>query len=142
MNNRLTIVLISILLLVFSVFFCCCGIDTSNIAGSASQVYQEEEPQDETEDEFVDENDYEDTDINENDETSESEEQASEELDEVSEDEEGPVITYVLNTNTMKFHYPDCRSVKQMKDKNKLIEETTREDLISRGYDPCGNCNP
>ena len=50
MNNRLTIVLISILLLVFSVFFCCCGIDTSNIAGSASQVYQEEEPQDETED--------------------------------------------------------------------------------------------
>ena len=57
-------------------------------------------------------------------------------------DEEGPAITYVLNTNTMRFHYPDCRSVKQMKDKNKLIEETTREDLIERGYDPCGNCNP
>ena len=69
----------------------------------------------------------------------------SEEPEEVIEDsdyEDGTTITYVLNTNTMKFHYPDCRSVKQMKDKNKLIEETTREDLISRGYDPCGNCNP
>ena len=137
-NNRITIVLISILLLAFTIFFCCCGIDTSNIAGSASQVYQEEE----TEDESVDENDYEDTEIFENDDSSESEEQASEELNEVSEDEEGTAITYVLNTNTGKFHYPDCYSVKQMKDKNKLIEETTREDLISRGYDPCGNCNP
>ena len=26
--------------------------------------------------------------------------------------------------------------------KNKLIEETTREALIERGYDPCGNCHP
>ena len=68
----------------------------------------------------------------------------SEELyeDEDAEDEEGPVITYVLNTNTGKFHYPDCNSVKLMKEKNKLIEETTREDLIERGYDPCGNCHP
>lgn len=27
--------------------------------------------------------------------------------------------TYVLNTNTKKFHIPTCRSVKQMKDKKK-----------------------
>ena len=131
MNKRLSLILISILLLSFTVFFCCCGIDTSTVAGSASQVVQ----QDETEDEVTDEFDDEDPD-----DSLESEE--PEEVIEDSGDADGTTITYVLNTNTKKFHYPDCKSVKQMKDKNKLIEETTREDLIKRGYDPCGNCNP
>ena len=49
---------------------------------------------------------------------------------------------YVLNTNTMKFHYPECRSVKQMNDKNRQDVEATRDELIARGYEPCGNCNP
>lgn len=95
-------------------------------------------------DENADEYDGEDSDFDDDDNPLESDDIDSEELDEDEDagDEEGPAITYVLNTNTMKFHYPDCRSVKQMKDKNRLIEETTREDLIERGYDPCGNCNP
>ena len=50
--------------------------------------------------------------------------------------------TYVLNMNTRKFHYPDCNSVKQMKDKNKEVVEKTRDEVISMGYDPCGNCHP
>ena len=131
MNKRLLLILISVLLLTFTVFFCCCGIDTSTVAGSASQVAQ----QDDTEDEATDE--YDDEDL---DDSIESEE--PEEVIEDSDYEDGTTITYVLNTNTKKFHYPDCKSVKQMKDKNKLIEETTREDLIERGYDPCGNCHP
>lgn len=49
---------------------------------------------------------------------------------------------YVLNTNTMKFHYPDCRSVNQMSDENRQDVEATREEIIARGYEPCGNCNP
>lgn len=49
---------------------------------------------------------------------------------------------YVLNTNTKKFHYPDCKSVKQMKDKNKSFYEGTRSSVIAMGYDPCGNCHP
>lgn len=49
---------------------------------------------------------------------------------------------YVLNTNTMKFHYPDCHSVKQMSDKNRQDVKATRDELIARGYEPCGNCNP
>ena len=53
-----------------------------------------------------------------------------------------PVLTYVLNTNTRKFHYPDCNSVKQMKDKNKSEVEGTRDEVIAMGYDPCGNCHP
>ena len=50
--------------------------------------------------------------------------------------------TYVINTNTKKFHCPDCPSVTQMSEKN--MEETTksRQELIEEGYSPCGNCKP
>ena len=50
--------------------------------------------------------------------------------------------TYVLNTSTKKFHYPSCSSVKKIKDKNKGSFTGTREEIINRGYDPCGNCHP
>ncbi len=50
--------------------------------------------------------------------------------------------TYVLNTNTKKFHYENCRSVKQMKEKNKAYHTGTREECIDMGYEPCGNCHP
>ena len=136
MNKRLSLLLISILLLTFTVFFCCCGIDTSTVAGSASQAVQ----QDETEDEVTDEYNYEDLDDENLDDSLESEE--PEELTEDSEDADEITTTYVLNTNTKKFHEPGCYSVDQMKEKNKKIEETKREALIERGYDPCGNCNP
>lgn len=49
---------------------------------------------------------------------------------------------YVLNTNTMKFHYPSCGSVEKMKDKNKQVVEATRDEVRSWGYDPCGICRP
>ena len=49
---------------------------------------------------------------------------------------------YILNINTDKFHYPTCSSVKQMSEKNKGYFTGTRSEAISRGYDPCGNCNP
>ncbi len=48
---------------------------------------------------------------------------------------------YILNTNTKKFHYPDCKSVKQMTEKNKKAYSGSREELISTGYSPCGNCD-
>ena len=53
-----------------------------------------------------------------------------------------PSYSYVLNTNTMKFHYPSCKSVNQMKEKNKWYYDGTRSDIISMGYSPCGNCHP
>ena len=49
---------------------------------------------------------------------------------------------YILNTNTKKFHYPSCSSVKQMKDSNKQEFTGSRDDLIAQGYDPCKKCNP
>ena len=51
-------------------------------------------------------------------------------------------ITYVLNTNTMKFHYPTCSSVDDMKEKNKEIYTGSREEVINMGYVPCKRCNP
>ena len=50
--------------------------------------------------------------------------------------------TYILNTNTKKFHKPGCRSVKQMSEKNKKEVKDTRDHIISDGYDPCKICNP
>lgn len=50
--------------------------------------------------------------------------------------------TYILNTNTKKFHIPSCSSVKQMKDSNKQEYTGSREDVISMGYDPCKRCYP
>lgn len=49
---------------------------------------------------------------------------------------------YVLNTNTKRFHYPDCDSVKAMKEKNKQIINAAREEIINMGYQPCAVCNP
>ena len=48
--------------------------------------------------------------------------------------------TYILNTNTKKFHYPTCSSVKQMKDKNKREFTGNRDDVIAQGYSPCQRC--
>lgn len=53
-----------------------------------------------------------------------------------------PKTSYVLNTNTKKFHYPHCSSVKQMADKNRQDVTLTREEIIAQGYTPCGRCNP
>lgn len=51
-------------------------------------------------------------------------------------------VTYILNTNTKKFHYPSCSSVSQMSEKNKQEYTGSREDVITMGYEPCKNCNP
>ncbi len=50
--------------------------------------------------------------------------------------------TYILNTNSKKFHYPSCSSVDSMKEENKQEYTGSRDDLISQGYDPCKRCNP
>ncbi len=49
---------------------------------------------------------------------------------------------YILNTNTHRFHYPYCRSVSDMKEKNKQTIYGTRDEIVEMGYTPCGNCKP
>lgn len=52
------------------------------------------------------------------------------------------VADYILNTNTHKFHYPECSSVDTMSESNKEYFTGSRDELISQGYDPCGRCHP
>ena len=49
---------------------------------------------------------------------------------------------YILNTNSKKFHYPSCDSVKKMSEENKCEYKGSRDDLLSEGYVPCKNCDP
>lgn len=58
------------------------------------------------------------------------------------ETEEAQTITYILNTNSMKFHRPSCDSVSDMWYKNKAEFNGTREEAIEMGYVPCGICDP
>lgn len=50
--------------------------------------------------------------------------------------------TYVLNTNTGKFHRPGCNSLNHMKASNRKTVTGSRDQLISQGCEPCKNCNP
>ena len=51
-------------------------------------------------------------------------------------------ISYVLNTRSMKFHYPNCSSVQKMKAKNRQDTTASRAEVMAQGYSPCGNCKP
>ena len=48
---------------------------------------------------------------------------------------------YIGNKNSKRFHLPTCRSVSQMKEKNR-VEFSSREEAIEQQYIPCGDCNP
>ncbi len=50
--------------------------------------------------------------------------------------------TYILNTNSKKFHSPSCSSVNKMAEKNKQEYSGDKNDLISQGYSACGICKP
>lgn len=49
---------------------------------------------------------------------------------------------YVINERSDTFHLPDCSSVAQMSETNKLTVTTARTSLIDQGYAPCGRCQP
>ena len=50
-------------------------------------------------------------------------------------------ITYILNTNTMRFHLPTCPSAEEIKAENRATA-SSREEALAAGYQPCGRCNP
>ncbi len=51
-------------------------------------------------------------------------------------------MTYILNTNSKKFHKPDCSAADKISEQNKKQVTCTREELVEDGYDPCGFCKP
>lgn len=79
-----------------------------------------------------------------------AEEQAAKETDRITDSSENSnnesqqqtSTTYVLNTNTKKFHYSSCSSVKTISQKNYETSNSSREELIASGYEPCGKCHP
>lgn len=48
-------------------------------------------------------------------------------------------ITYILNTNTKKFHKPSCNSLPAT---NRQDSTESRESIVAQGYTPCKRCNP
>ena len=75
-------------------------------------------------------------------EESKEEESHFEQSEQSSKSENTDSHTYILNTNTKKFHYSDCSSAKKIKDSNREEFTGSRDDVINRGYEPCKNCNP
>lgn len=51
-------------------------------------------------------------------------------------------ITYIINTNTKKFHNPSCHYTKEMTAKNTEYTKENRDTLMEKGYSPCGYCKP
>ena len=49
--------------------------------------------------------------------------------------------TYILNTNTHKFHHAWCSSVGDIEPQNKATTDN-RDWAIANGYQPCKRCNP
>jgi len=54
----------------------------------------------------------------------------------------GDARAYVLNTNTMKFHYPSCSSAADISPENRQDVVMTRQEIIDMGYVPCKRCDP
>ena len=50
-------------------------------------------------------------------------------------------VAYIGNRKTMKFHRPECDSIADMAEANK-VPLGSREDAIRMGYVPCGRCKP
>ncbi len=50
--------------------------------------------------------------------------------------------TYIVNKSSKAFHYPACSGAQAMKEANKIVFVGSREELIEKGYHPCGNCQP
>lgn len=49
---------------------------------------------------------------------------------------------YILNVKNKKFHKPDCSATSDISSANKQDFTGTRDQLIARGYSPCGICKP
>lgn len=47
---------------------------------------------------------------------------------------------WVLNTSTMKIHYPSCSQVKKIAPQNYSTSNEDKDSLIARGYSMCGRC--
>jgi competence protein ComEC len=64
------------------------------------------------------------------------------EKDQTVSQQETESVSYILNTNTKKFHKVTCKSVSQIQEENREESGLKRDKLIKEGYQPCKNCSP
>ena len=50
-------------------------------------------------------------------------------------------VGYVGNSNSHKFHYSDCSTLKKMNTANR-VNFNSRDAAINAGYVPCKRCKP
>lgn len=51
-------------------------------------------------------------------------------------------FSYIVNTNSGKFHDPSCPSARDIRSENRLETDVSRDELLAQGYEPCGRCKP
>lgn len=56
-------------------------------------------------------------------------------------EQQNTLDSYVLNTNTMKFHYPHCQWVPRIAPEH-YQTSNDRGEIVAQGYEPCKACNP
>ena len=56
--------------------------------------------------------------------------------------DEDAEVSYILNTDSKKFHDPACSSADDIAQRNRKEYTGTRDALIDEGYEPCRRCNP
>ena len=66
----------------------------------------------------------------------------SKEAEQKDTSEKADEIHYILNTNTKKFHLPDCSSAQKIQAENKESFVGDRQQLMDNGYEPCKSCQP
>lgn len=52
------------------------------------------------------------------------------------------IMTYIINTNSRVFHEETCHSVPRIKSTHKQVIQATYQELVDKGYKPCGHCIP
>lgn len=61
----------------------------------------------------------------------------------VQEEEVSPEdATYILNTNTMRFHELDCSGAPSPDSQNYKLTDMSYDEAVEAGYTPCGICKP
>lgn len=56
-------------------------------------------------------------------------------------DQQNTDAAWVLNTSTMKIHYPDCREVRKIAPQNYATSNKSEQALINEGYTVCRVCH-
>lgn len=59
----------------------------------------------------------------------------------VTPDDNNISYSYCGNKNSKKFHKISCSALKSTKDGNKVYYKT-RDEFITKGFEPCKMCNP